>query len=239
VRAQVEFRQGNILTADLNPDDRRYDAIFCRNLLIYFDRETQERIMVILKSLLSPEGFLFVGASETYLASTSGFSAVKHPMAFAFRNATTAITETPLQAISRVTRRPTLIPALPVAAAPKPSVAPPAPIPQATDLAAIERLAGAGNLRAASEQCEAYIRESPSSPAAWYLLGVLNEALGDWQSALDCYRKLLYLEPEHVEALAHLMLLTERYGDPEAVARVRARARRIESRRTRTVLPLR
>src|ERR1700686_360801 len=41
----VTFRQGNLLSAELNFGQEPYDVIFCRNLLIYFDGPTQERIM--------------------------------------------------------------------------------------------------------------------------------------------------------------------------------------------------
>jgi chemotaxis protein methyltransferase WspC len=164
---------------------------------------------------------------------------VKHPMAFAFRKTKSAVTEAPLPAIPRKTSPLKLIAEFPIASAFKPIVTPSAPLPQPTDLAEIRRLADAGDLRDAVEQCERHVRQSPSSPDPWYLLGVLKEALGDSAGALDCYRKLLYLDPEHAEAMTHLALLTERHGDPEAAARTRERARRIELRRNKTALPLR
>ena len=83
----VNFRQGNLLSPDPSFGQEPYDVVFCRNLLIYFDRSTQSRIMQILGSLLSPNGFLFVGGAETYLASRSGFTSVNQSMSFAFRKA--------------------------------------------------------------------------------------------------------------------------------------------------------
>jgi chemotaxis protein methyltransferase CheR len=41
------------------------DAIFCRNVIIYFDRQTQERILQKLSNCLMPGGFMFVGHAET------------------------------------------------------------------------------------------------------------------------------------------------------------------------------
>jgi chemotaxis protein methyltransferase CheR len=41
------------------------DAIFCRNVIIYFDRPTQERILQKLSTCLAPGGYMFVGHAET------------------------------------------------------------------------------------------------------------------------------------------------------------------------------
>jgi len=87
VRQQVHFEQGNLLSHAFLADAEPYDVIFCRNLLIYFDRPTQERAISALTRLLSPEGFLFVGSSETGLFLNNDFVSARLPMAFAFRRA--------------------------------------------------------------------------------------------------------------------------------------------------------
>ena len=53
------------------------DVIFCRNVLIYFDRETQERLFQKFRDALAPTGFLVLGKVETLLgAARSRFAAV-------------------------------------------------------------------------------------------------------------------------------------------------------------------
>ena len=85
VRQQVRFQQGNVLAHDFRPGVGRFDVIFCRNLLIYFDRPTQAKVLKRLGSLLAADGLLFVGHAETTLAATAGFTTANFPMAFAFR----------------------------------------------------------------------------------------------------------------------------------------------------------
>ncbi len=62
--APIEFRRLNFMDADYGVTEKP-DAIFCRNVIIYFDRPTQERILQKLSNCLAPGGYLFVGHAET------------------------------------------------------------------------------------------------------------------------------------------------------------------------------
>jgi chemotaxis protein methyltransferase CheR len=64
LRQTVEFRRLNFMDADYGVAEKA-DAIFCRNVLIYFDRPTQQSILRKLIAHLVPDGYLFVGHSET------------------------------------------------------------------------------------------------------------------------------------------------------------------------------
>ncbi|HTV16843.1 MAG TPA: protein-glutamate O-methyltransferase CheR [Acidobacteriaceae bacterium] len=64
LRRQVEFRRLNFMDADYGMEEKAA-AIFCRNVLIYFDRPTQLAILRRLTDCLEPRGFLFIGHSET------------------------------------------------------------------------------------------------------------------------------------------------------------------------------
>ncbi|WP_410498993.1 CheR family methyltransferase [Chitinibacter sp. S2-10] len=63
LRALMEFRQINLLDQDW-PLDGKFDAIFCRNVLIYFDQATQRTILEKMGRLLQSNGLLYVGHSE-------------------------------------------------------------------------------------------------------------------------------------------------------------------------------
>lgn len=64
LRAQVKFRRLNFMAGDFGMREKM-DVIFCRNVLIYFDRPTQEKVINRLCKHLIPGGYLFTGHSET------------------------------------------------------------------------------------------------------------------------------------------------------------------------------
>ena len=60
----VNTHHGNLIDPEFLADQRAYDVIFCRNLLIYFDEPARQRALANLDRLLSPDGILFVGHAE-------------------------------------------------------------------------------------------------------------------------------------------------------------------------------
>ncbi len=64
LRAKVRFRWLNFMNDDFGLREKM-DIIFCRNVLIYFDRPTQEKVVGRLCMHLNPGGYLFTGHSET------------------------------------------------------------------------------------------------------------------------------------------------------------------------------
>ena len=63
--SMISFRQLNLLESRW-PMDTRFDAIFCRNVMIYFDKPTQTRVLQRLARHLKPDGLLFAGHSENF-----------------------------------------------------------------------------------------------------------------------------------------------------------------------------
>ncbi|MBF0561278.1 MAG: protein-glutamate O-methyltransferase [Alphaproteobacteria bacterium] len=64
VRQMVRFGRLNLMD-EVYPLDEGMDIIFCRNILIYFDRERQEAVLRRLCGLLRPHGSLFLGHTDT------------------------------------------------------------------------------------------------------------------------------------------------------------------------------
>ena len=64
LRKHIDFRRLNFMDEDFGLRES-FDAIFCRNVLIYFERTTQEKLLRKLCKRLAPDGCLFLGHSET------------------------------------------------------------------------------------------------------------------------------------------------------------------------------
>ncbi|NVM74614.1 chemotaxis protein methyltransferase CheR [Duganella sp. SG902] len=66
LRNMITFKQLNLL-ADSWPISGQFDAIFCRNVMIYFDKATQRKILSRFVPLMKPDALLFAGHSENFL----------------------------------------------------------------------------------------------------------------------------------------------------------------------------
>ena len=72
VRDMVKFSFHNLLGAEW-PENERFDALFCRNAMIYFDRPAQQRLLERFATVLKPGGLLFLGHSESCAAGHTKF----------------------------------------------------------------------------------------------------------------------------------------------------------------------
>lgn len=64
VRKSISFRQHNLMNAQF-PFKKQFDAIFCRNVMIYFDRETRNNLVAKFHKHMAPGGHFFIGHSES------------------------------------------------------------------------------------------------------------------------------------------------------------------------------
>ncbi|CAB3856327.1 CheR family methyltransferase [Achromobacter mucicolens] len=248
VRGQVRFQPGNLFDPNLLAGAAPYDFVFCRNLLIYFDMATQERAVQVLRRFAREDGLLFVGPAETSLLTGRRLPAVPLARSFAFRATPAAPAELPTPARAPLAGQRPLVhawtpPRRPVAQAPAPRLPVPhaaiadAPSAQGAGQAAqaslreIAALADLGRVRDAMAQCQAHLDIHGASAEALHLQGLLLDAQGQSRQAQAAYRKALYLDPNHREALLHLAALVASDGDQEGARRLQARAARGEARR--------
>jgi chemotaxis protein methyltransferase CheR len=64
LREKVQLRRLNLIADDFDIS-KEMDVIFCRNVMIYFDRPTQEKLIMKFYNHLSPGGYLFIGHAES------------------------------------------------------------------------------------------------------------------------------------------------------------------------------
>ncbi|WP_277373826.1 CheR family methyltransferase [Pseudomonas sp. AA-38] len=234
VRDCVSLRTGNLLDPALFAGEAPYDFIFCRNLLIYFDRLTQVRVLEALKRQLQEGGTLFIGPAEASLASQSGLQAIGRQQTFAFRVAPPRPAPAPVPRPSTPPLRQAPLPAprpsVAVRQRPSPAVqAPVVPASQARDIwQEVAALANAGRSDEARQRCERHLQAQGPSAEGYYWLGLLSDVQGNGEQACAYYRKAIYLDPQHPEALTHLAAHLQAQGDTNAAQRLYRRAQNTE-----------
>jgi chemotaxis protein methyltransferase WspC len=233
VRALVCFMRGNLLDASLLSSQPPYDVIFCRNVLIYLDAAARRRAFATLDRLLAPDGLVFVGHAERLTIDEARFEACGENAGFTLRRARPkppAIV--PRRAEPAVRTRAHARPAEVQRAAPpqQPPVVDALPESSTTLLDEAAALADRGQNDAAAERCQAALDRFGPSARAFFLLGLVRQAAGRLAEAEASFRKTIYLEPAHDEALFALALLAQRRGDLSAADGFRRRAERARAR---------
>ena len=109
--------------------------------------------------------------------------------------------------------------------------------PANATLAEARQLAEQGDYAGARRLCEHWLTTDPCSAEASYLAGLAASCLDAPDQAELHWRRCLYLEPEHYQALCHMAALREQAGDPDEAARLRRRASRVFERHGGTALP--
>ena len=235
VREQVRLQVGNLLDPTLLANEPTYDFVFCRNLLIYFDQPTQKQVFEVLKGLTHVDGVLFIGPAEGSLLGRLGMRSIGVPQSFAFsRHAEPAPEPVFVPMPAPIPQRS----AAPIPTRPRPfstvsaqvvPIKPPPPQSDAADLLSqIATLANEGKSLEARAACERYLQSHPPAAQVFYWLGLLSDVAGSALEAQGYYRKALYLEPQHPQALMHLAALLESQGDVAGARRLQARAARSE-----------
>jgi len=64
VKREVVFRKFNLKNS-IYPFEKPFQMIFCRNVMIYFDRQTRDKLLQRFYEIMEPGGYLFIGHSET------------------------------------------------------------------------------------------------------------------------------------------------------------------------------
>jgi chemotaxis protein methyltransferase CheR len=90
IKRMVDFFRINLLDDQAVAKVGPVDAIFCRNVLIYFDKPTQKRVVEAFARALRPGGYLFLGHAESIMRLTDLYEPVITPKAIYYRLKTDA-----------------------------------------------------------------------------------------------------------------------------------------------------
>jgi chemotaxis protein methyltransferase CheR len=85
IKRMVEFSRLNLLDERAIAGMGTFDAIFCRNVLIYFDKPTQKRVVEAFAAALRPGGYLFLGHAESIMRLTDRYEPMVTPKAIYYR----------------------------------------------------------------------------------------------------------------------------------------------------------
>lgn len=217
IRRQVYFRQANALDLHTFPTHIYYDVIFCRNLFIYLHQDSQKRLLRTFAQVLTPNGLLILSPSELELARCEGFEAVGPLQACAMQHGHQA------QIVKKVPQK-----SKEVEKQKKVSVS----SVQLDDIITnrlrdARKLADEGHFNEAINHCHSHLKIQENDPEAFYLLGVIYQALGQYDRAESYFNKTIYLKPDHQEALVYLALIMEKKGDKERGGIFRQRAKNL------------
>ncbi len=238
VRSMVTFRQANLVASDFLRDESAFDMILCRNLMIYLTEDARRIAFANLKRLLAPSGLLYFGHSECRVGTQAGLNSwnKRFPAAFALSTPSTDWSTSPQTPVvsplpyepSRTTpkieqawsQRKVETPVLGSASVSASSVVTTSMLKQidnqqAAELTQARDLANRGQLQAAETICQKLQQSNAYDSDLLCLQGVIQQAYGNLPLAESYYHKSLFVAPNHVESLTHLMLLHQLRGEHE------------------------
>jgi chemotaxis protein methyltransferase WspC len=242
VREHVNFLQANLLKDTLGPSVDYYDIIFCRNLLIYFDRGTQKSVLEKLHAMLKSSGVLFVGHAETSQIERHLFKKIEVPKAFAYRKQLASANSQlsahyPAEKLRSIYDQLLEVTQKDIALSKRAKSFKErgkhkdVPADKDEPWQRVAELINHGRLPEASKLCERRLEDNPEDEEGYYFLGLISNLEGSPGAAESFLKKAIYLNPNHHKALGLSALLAEQRGDDEAANSFRRRESRVRDRK--------
>ena len=244
VRESVRFEKANLLDPTFTANREPYDIIFCRNLLIYFDRDTQKTALDSLSRILKDDGTLFVGHAEggSLIGTWSPSKAFLGSFAFNKMDAHTKASQS-VQTKKRPSASANTTHKVKPFASAKIAATSEKPFSaivsgstnelisnKGSDLSLAAKLANEGHMAEAAKICETHLHDKGPDTEAYFLLALIREATGNREQAAEYLKKVVYLSPRNYEAIVHLASLLQLTGDTEGAKSLMQRADRIQDR---------
>lgn len=226
----VEFRHHNLITEPPPfAAGERVDLVLCRNVTIYFHRDTTRALVQRLHATLRDGGYLLLGHAETLWKLSDDFRLVVHSSgsasAFLYRRQDAGPPTAPLVAPRRTAPKPSVPPPLAGLRPAREMPGPPGAVPAAascapTDPAPVLRLTLAqGRYEEAAQLAAQAAVDAPLRADLHYVHGLALVEAGRDADALPALRRAVYLDPD--AGLPHFLLAgaLRRLGDAAAAAR--------------------
>lgn len=204
LRSLVTFKRHNLVRDPLPPrGEAAFDLILCRNVLIYFDSETVDRVTAALDGALAPGGTLILGAADALCRGAGHLRAL-------------ATAVTPLARSAPRRQDPEL--RRPLGRLSRPSAA--------HDPAGVADAARAGESDEMISRTTRLLAADPLNASAHFLHGLAELEAGDADAAIAALRRALYAEPQFGLAAFQLGRAYESIGNRTAARRAYEQALR-------------
>lgn len=249
VKSMVNFSQASILDPALLFSKQPYDVVFCRNLLIYFDAETQLKARRALNKLLTAKGLLFLGHAETGIFLASWKSSKKYPKAFIVRKfnddttseldnkkTTTSLNKHKSKNTLKATKD-ILKPKFKFNTIRKPEKADvstkiqkPSDTNNIISLVSAQSLFNSRKYMDAENTCLTLLEKNKKDSKIHLLLGQINIETNNIDKAAKYFHNVIYLSPGNYDALMHLYRLEINKGNATQAERLLKRAERSQGK---------
>jgi chemotaxis protein methyltransferase CheR len=232
VSSLVEFRLHNLITEAPPFGPGQVDLVVCRNVTIYFARDTTRDLVQRFHRAMGHGGYLLLGHAETLWQISDAFSLVPVGEAFVYRkdvhpvrsggpgasppaHLAAAVRPAGASPTRRGVRNVLRVPGRGTRTDPEPPSVRPSP---EDDLVAAQRAMAEGRYQKAASLAERATAASPLLVEAYVVAGRALSNLGDDDGAIVALRKAVFLEPR--AGHAHFLLATtlSRVGDPEGAS---------------------
>jgi chemotaxis protein methyltransferase CheR len=220
LRSCVEFRPHNLVLVPFPTlEGEPWDVIFCRNVLIYFSREAIRGTIQRFHEILSPEGYLLLGSSESLFKLADGFELQSAEKAYVYRKSVTSMVP-PRTVAQKVTyRQPKVL--TDRASTPQQQHREARPSIGAA-LRNAQAMAQQGDQQGAFRLLFELTREYPHAVDPYRALGKLATDRGSLEEAMSWYLVAVELAPLETESRFLLAVVMHRAGrDQEAAEELR------------------
>ena len=251
-RLRETVRFGRVNLVDLDLVQERFDIVFFRNVSIYWEPETVQRVVAHLTRLLDDDGLLLIGPSDPVSLPATRWRHTIHRGARSYQRLDEAVAVAdPVPRAPAPARRPRVLASrrrraatapgsralgAPAVLRPRPSPVPPASVPERSEILAdaevvhdligeVRELADAGKSARALEVLRDHGRETPREK---FWEGMLLFDLGDVASSVRIFRQCVFLEPEDPSLRRWLATAYEADGRGDDAAREHRNAQELE-----------